>query len=144
MKRSSLLGLWALMAACNPQDDASGQVADVGRVSYYGFDVQRITGLLEQEIDSYGCPFEISRRDFDRAIVPLSGEAYNPRDVRAKVVFGADVFYIDRFGVGKAPNGDAFAVDRTAFVNALVSTGSCDRGTAAGSPESGAPTLPLR
>jgi hypothetical protein len=101
---------------------------DVGRVSYYGFDVQRITGLLEEEIDDYGCPFEISRSNFDRTIVPLSGnQTYNSRDVRAKVVFGVDVFYIDRFGVGKASNGSAFAVDKTAFVSALVSAGSCDR-----------------
>jgi hypothetical protein len=133
MKRSSLLGLWALLVACNPQGDASGQATDAGRVSYYGFDVQRITGLLEQEIDDYGCPFEISRSDFDRTIVPLSDDqVYNPSDVRAKVVFGADVFYIDRSGVGKSPNGDAFAVDKTAFASALVSTGSCDRGAPAG------------
>jgi hypothetical protein len=133
MKRSYLLGLWTLLVACNPQGDASGQGTDVGRVSYYGFDVQRITGLLEQEIDDYGCPFEISRSKFDRAIVPLSGDqAYNARDVRAKVAFGAEVFYIDRFGVGKTPNGDTFAVDKAAFVGGLVSTGSCDHGTSAG------------
>lgn len=116
-----------LVFACVPADNASSQRAQpVGTVRYYGFDIQRITGLLEREIDQYGCPFEIARSDFDRVILGRADQAYNPNDVRAKVVFGTETIYIDRFGVARRVGGEDFSIDKAAFAKALTATGTCN------------------
>jgi hypothetical protein len=126
---NALLPLVLLFTACMPSENASSQAASesVGRVWYYGFDVQRITGLLEEEIERYGCPFEIARAAFDHAAESerAAAQPYNSRDVRAKIVFGSETVFIDRFGAARRVGGEEFLVDKKLFVDSLVAAGPC-------------------
>jgi len=112
-----------------PGEDASSQApsANVGRVWYYPFARERITGLHEEEIDRYGCPFEVARDAFDRAVSSRRPDtpSYDSRDVRAKVVFGSETVFIDRFGAARRVGGEEFFVDTELFAAALVAAGSC-------------------
>jgi hypothetical protein len=112
-----------------PSENASSQAASesVGRVRYYGFDVQRITGLLEEEMERYGCPFEIAREAFNRAARSerSAAQPYNSKDVRAKIVFGSETVFIDRFGVARRVGGEEFSIDKDLFAASLVAAGPC-------------------
>jgi hypothetical protein len=112
-----------------PSENASSQAAseNVGRVRYYGFDVQRITGLLEEEMERYGCSFEITREAFNRAALSerSAAQPYNSKDVRAKIVFGSETVFIDRFGAARRVGGEEFSVDKELFAASLVAAGPC-------------------
>ena len=111
----ALIPLVLLVTACVAGEHASSQAvaASVGRVWYYSFERQRITGLLEEEIERYGCPFEITKEAFDRATASERSEApYNPQDVRARIIFDSETIFIDRFGLARRIGGEEFLVDK--------------------------------
>lgn len=72
----------------------------IGKVYFDGFEKQRITGLHESELEVLCCIFTIKRKEFDEILnseaAPVIG--YNSKDVRAKIVFGKNIYFIDRQG----------------------------------------------
>jgi len=117
----------AFLVGCDADHAVSQQTADRGIVFYYDFSIQRVTGLHEHEIETYGCRFEIRREDFERAILqPREGQlTYRSRDVRAKIVFGDETIYVDSFGVASGSGGGMFAIDKSRFTQALTPVGVC-------------------
>jgi hypothetical protein len=129
MSKTPLIALLLMLVACVPSETVSSQAADeIGRVNYFDFEIDRITGILEEEMGNYGCLYEISRSAFDRSVLPEqpAGERYDSRDVRAKVVFSSRTIYIDRRGIAKAVGGEEFSIRKDVFVSALTAIGRCD------------------
>jgi hypothetical protein len=127
MNRTSLLPLLLLLAACVPSENVSSQAVEIGRVNYFDFDIDRITGILEENMGDHGCLYEISRSVFDRSVLPEqpARERYDPRDVRAKIVFGSETVFIDRFGAARGNGGREFLIDKKLFASSLVAVGPC-------------------
>jgi len=91
------------------------------RVYFFGFDIQRITGIPEADIASSGCAYIADARRLTTllALSPASSRAYESRDVRAKVIGleGVD-FYVDASGVAKV-GARTVDIDKTAFSQLL-------------------------
>ena len=122
MKNSLLilvLGLMLSETACGHPADTSGKAA----VHYYDFGIQRITGLRESEIDSYGCAYTLPSKVFSRLVSNSGSGKYNPLDVRGHVVFATgESYYIDRSG--RVRFGDKqFVIDKKAFSRLLEPVG---------------------
>jgi hypothetical protein len=100
--------------------------SNMASVYFYGFDVERITGIHEDEIKSLGCPYVIDRDVFLREINPnTSGLKYRGLDVRALVIFSQkESYFIDRQGVVSL-NGREFLVDKNKFIKTIEQAGSC-------------------
>lgn len=138
MKIITLVGLLYL-AACSQVNSASQSVqsqaeessATEAVVYYFGFDIQRITGIPEAQIEDYGCLFKISRLDFNSSLtardIKTGYPAYESSDVRAKVVFQDATYYIDYNGVAKW-NATFFDVDKKKFASHLKPTAQCKPG----------------
>lgn len=72
---------------------------DVGVVYYYGFDIERITGITEPMIVEYGDLYYISSTDFLNYLSPSTSRNYQSNDIRAKICFYRDnCFYVDKDG----------------------------------------------
>ena len=104
---------------------ASGYSADTSRkatVHYYDFGAQRITGLHEDEIDSYGCAYTLPAEAFLHLLSNNSLGKYNPLDVRGHVALATgESYYIDR--AGRVRFGDKqFVIDKRAFPKLLKPT----------------------
>ena len=81
---------------------ATGFNQTEGRVYYFDFDIQRITGIPEHQIEQYGCLYMINKIEFEKLIVEnQEGRIkYNKNDIRGKVVFsGNDPYFISVGGV---------------------------------------------
>jgi len=102
--------------------------SDFGRVYYYDFNIARITGLHEGEIEQYGTKLCIVRGDFLESLFAdankLENQKYNKLDVRAKVVFPEGHYFIDSAGT---VFGDqkTFVLDRKMFVAKLKPFKNC-------------------
>lgn len=82
---------------------------DKAIVYFYGFSIERITGLHENEIEKYGDLFIMTKDSFDRSRLVLPNQKndlkYNGLDIRGKVIFRNEEYFIDRSGVFKGPRG---------------------------------------
>jgi hypothetical protein len=131
MKLAITMLLSLIVAACLADTDSlNNEDLDLGDVYYFGFEIERITGIPEEEIEDYGCKYKIRRVDFESLILDDLESAkvltYERRDVRAKVVFGDEVYYIDRSGVINLNSAGTKRIDRDAFSSKLVESGECD------------------
>jgi hypothetical protein len=123
-----------LLAACGSptsQTEATEPVpkqTEQGKVHYYDFSIERITGLHENEVEQYGSKYCINRLDFEQllrmAAEQVASEQYNRLDVRAKIVFGNRTYFIDRTGAVRSGLGYA-ALDKKKFAAVLRSDGEC-------------------
>lgn len=72
---------------------------DVGVVYYYGFDIERITGITEPMIVEYGDLYYIGTTDFLNYLSPSTSRTYQSNDIRAKICLYKDnCFYVDKDG----------------------------------------------
>ena len=43
--------------------------AGQGLVYYFGFEIERITGIPEHQMEDHGCLYKISREDFEKSLL---------------------------------------------------------------------------
>jgi hypothetical protein len=101
---------------------------DQGLVYYFGFEIERITGIPEHQMEDHGCLYKISREDFEKSLLTDPEETknlqYEKLDVRAKVVFADKYYFISRAGVVNTGKGYVL-LDKKKFVDHLVSLKKC-------------------
>lgn len=95
-------------------------------VFFYGFEVERITGIHEDEIEHYGCRYTIDRQSFMNVLQPNSStNKYQRLDVRGEVVFSKDtIYFIDRDGIVRLGNKE-YLLDKKLFISEIKPTGTC-------------------
>lgn len=93
---------------------------------YYGFGIERITGIHEEEIDELGCKYTISKKQFLSMLSDTKDHRpYQPLDVRANVIFSpTEHYFIDRSGTVHARDRE-FTIDKKIFAQALKQQGEC-------------------
>ena len=101
---------------------------DQGLVYYFGFEIERITGIPEHQMEEYGCLYKISREDFEKSLLAdteaTKNLRYNKLDVRAKVVFAKKYYFVDRTGVVSTGTGYAL-LDKKNFTSHLTLIRKC-------------------
>jgi predicted nucleic-acid-binding protein len=101
----------------------------VGRVFYFGFEIERITGIHEEQIVQEGCAYVIPERVFLRLLRP-NGDVknrYRKRDVRALVTLSdATKYFVDHSGFVRS-GANFYEIDKTSFGQSLsfVKKGKC-------------------
>jgi len=94
-----------------------------GIVYYFGFDIRRIYGIQEADIEKYGCKYKINRNDFFKSLLPYSKFSshlrYQSLDIRAKVIFANTIFFIDRRGIVKLDE-EYMLLDKKNFISSLT------------------------
>ena len=99
----------------------NGPNAVEGTVYYFGFEIERITGILEQEMEKNGCLYSISRQKFTSLLQEdiALGQKYNRRNVRAKVAFeNEEPYFVSRQGVVRQGR-KFFTLGKRDFVRSL-------------------------
>lgn len=115
------IALLSVLGAAQASDEQ--QMKPTGpdaRIYYFGFEIKRITGIPEAQIDAYGCLYKGNSDQLRQLLTaaPPSKVDYQPFDVRAKIILAQDVWYIDSNGVAKL-GGKAVAIDKALFVGLL-------------------------
>ena len=91
----------------------------VAKVRYFGFEIQRIAGIPWNQIDDYGCLYEIEEQKFETMLQPDKAKAFEKYDVRAKVVHSRGNYFIDYAGNVSGPSQTFARVDKAVFADAL-------------------------
>lgn len=113
-----------------PQRAATSKRASpnqTGTVYFFGFDVPRVTGIPEHEMEKFGCKFKITEPDLIAAMAspqPPHVPDYNALDVRAKISFPKETYYIDHQGV-LYKQGRPLLIDKAKFNDALMEPEPC-------------------
>ena len=99
----------------------------IGKAYVFGFNIERITGIPEIQMEEYGCLYDISRDSFISLLqVGRNMQEYQDLNVRAKVIFNNDVYFIDRYGIVR--NGvNYFSIDTKKFELLLTRKRKCPR-----------------
>lgn len=89
-------------------------------VYYYGFKVDRITGLHESEIQKYGCLYFADRNIITSSLTisENAGEKYNRSNIRASMIIDDSIYYIDYNGIARKDDV-FFVIDKDKFVQSL-------------------------
>ena len=96
-------------------------------VHLYGFEIQRITGIHEEEIEKLGCPYAALSKDLEKTLTKIdpNESEYERRDVRAKIEMRGKVYFVDRFGFVRQGN-DHFTMDKVRFIASITPAGPCE------------------
>lgn len=124
MKNWTILAILLTASCVNADDDAGVNSVDV---YYYGFEIERITGIHEEEIQELGCRYSSSEEQIGAALAQLDGAdtGYDPLDVRARIEMAGKTYFVDRDGIVR--EGDRyFELDKDSFVRALTLIGDCN------------------
>jgi hypothetical protein len=133
MKAIILFLICTGLFACNMPQAAAPETKEVnefGTVYYVGFEIELITGIPESQIEEYGYLYKIEKKSFHSILTQLKDGAdqkYNAFDVRAKVIFSDECYFIDRAGVAKS-NGVYAMIDKKKFVQFLILVEDCKPG----------------
>ena len=102
--------------------------AGQGLVYYFGFEIQRITGIPEHQMEDHGCLYKISREDFEKSLLTdkesIKNLHYEKLDIRAKIIFSDRHYFVSRAGVVNTGKGYVL-LDKKKFVDHLVSLKKC-------------------
>ena len=113
-----------VFVACGSHADSEPQDAVI---YFYGFEVERITGIHEEEIEELGCAFSAESKAIASALkaVESGNSDYDRRDVRAKIEMLGRSYFVDRTGAVR--QGDNyFELDKVQFVASLTQVGTCE------------------
>ena len=101
---------------------------DEGLVYYFGFEIERITGIPEHQMEDHGCLYKISREDFEKSLLTdkesIKNLHYEKLDIRAKIIFSDRHYFVSRAGVVNTGKGYVL-LDKKKFVDHLVSLKKC-------------------
>jgi hypothetical protein len=96
---------------------------------FYGFDVERITGIHETEIESYGCKYTVDdlliKKSFS-LIGVNEKSSYDHENVRAKVILDGEIYFIDKAGNARSSK-DSYVVDKEIFIGLITLEKNCAR-----------------
>ena len=101
-----------------------------GRVFYFGFEIERITGIPEKQISDYGCAYLVDRKSFLRLLstpTRLGAQNYDETDVRAVIRFAdSTLYFVDYQGVVRTGR-KIYLLEKSDFVAILkpVVRGRC-------------------
>jgi len=96
-------------------------------IYYYGFEIERITGIHEEEIEELGCVYSADSNSIESALMAVnsSDAKYDRRDVRAKIEMHGKSYFVDRAGFAR--QGDNyFQLDKVRFVASIALAGPCE------------------
>jgi len=129
MMRYAYLFLLILLVACNQIEGSAHSGAnmsnenDQGTVYYFDFEIERITGIPESQIEEYGSIFTINKNYFEKCLLfdidTAKSTNYNKLDVRAKIVFSDRVYFVDHSGIVNTGNRYAM-LNKKQFVRYLI------------------------
>jgi len=127
MKLLICFTLFFFVSSCsiaNIETTKEGVLVDV---YHYGFDIDRITGILEGEIEVLGCKYKINISEFKKVLnlVEIKNNRYNEFDVRSKVIFGQELYFIDREGFVKESSGGFYFLNKETFEGLLIFSSKC-------------------
>jgi hypothetical protein len=95
-----------------------------GVAYYFDFNVPRMVGIPESQMESYGCTYAVSKEDVERLIrtsPPSSSGAYESKDVRVKMEFkDGHTYYVDSSGVIR-DGARYFSGDKEGIAKVIVS-----------------------
>lgn len=109
----------------------TGCIADDGNpkavIYYYGFEIERISGIHEEEIEELGCAYSADSGSIEGALTKLDSDnvAYDRRDVRAKITMRGESFFVDRDGIVRQGDNH-FQLDKARFVASITLIGLCE------------------
>ena len=102
--------------------------AGQGLVYYFGFEIERITGISEHQMEDHGCLYKISQEDFEKSLLTdkesIKNLHYEKLDIRAKIIFSDRHYFVSRAGVVNTGKGYVL-LDKKKFVDHLVSLKKC-------------------
>ena len=96
-------------------------------IHYYGFEIERITGIHEEEIEELGCAYSADSDSIESALTEVDSQTvnYDRRDVRAKITMRGRSYYVDRAGIAR--HGDSyFKLDKAQFIASITLVGPCE------------------
>ena len=96
-------------------------------VYFYGFEIERITGISEEEIEKLGCSYTALSRDLERTLTGIDASAseYERRDVRARIEMRGNIYFVDRLGFVRQGDNH-FILEKVKFVASITSSGPCE------------------
>jgi hypothetical protein len=104
-------------------ENAAHVASDKVQVSYFDFDIQRLTGIPESEMWDYGCHYLVDRQpvlDLLGHAVVASAEVYEAKDIRAEIHLQHNhAVFISRTGIAR--DGQKYlTIDKLAFAALLA------------------------
>lgn len=101
------------------------KISDVnGNVRYFGFEIERIAGIPENQIDQYGCNYTIQQSDFVSLLRSDDDleKKYDKLDIRARVSFSDDCqYFINPEGIVRQGK-KYYVINKDDFVRLLTPT----------------------
>ena len=96
-------------------------------IYYYGFEIERFTGIHEEEIEELGCLYTASEDKIKQSLSLLDGDTaeYRSFDVRAQIQMDGMTYFVDRSGTVRQEDR-FFVMDKAIFVDALELVKPCD------------------
>lgn len=96
-------------------------------IYFYGFEIERITGIHEEEIEELGCVYSADSHSIESALTIVSSidANYDRRDIRAKIEMHGESYFVDRAGIARQAD-DYFRLDKAQFIAAIAQVGSCE------------------
>jgi hypothetical protein len=116
-----IMPLVATSVACGGAQKAMN---DKGVVYYFDFDIERITGLHESDMNGYGCSSVVDRFKFEGLLSEGIKDKYNSLDVRAKVSFKDKDYFVDRAGNVRA-GSDYFYLNTSELSEVIMKGSKC-------------------
>lgn len=128
MIRVVTLVSFMVLVSCGFAQDSELPMPSIDRavIYYFGFEIDRITGIPEDQIQDYGCLYDADKEDIISSLTTYhdSNEKYDQFDVRAKILIDNDIYFVDYKGVVKKDN-NLFKIDKDKFVRSLILVGDC-------------------
>jgi hypothetical protein len=122
IQQLALVVIFLALPAIVTANGATQPTAGDGTVYYYGFDIERVTGIPEHQIDQYGYSYTISKEGFVSLLKSANHLSfmYDQRDVRAHVSFGVgEQYFVNRKGIVRYGN-QYFVLRKEDFVSLLL------------------------
>jgi len=111
------------LTGCRANSDSGTSIR--GTVYYFSFEVQRMVGIPEAQIEEYGCKYYIAKDQFHRALREMGFQngGYEAGNVRAKILFEAEEpYFIDAQGFVR--HGKEYGkADKKLFAASLLRAG---------------------
>lgn len=122
--KSLCIVVLSMLLSCSSSADVDPEKAIV---YFYGFEIERITIIHEEEIEELGCLHTANSQDMERALVKVDANDvnYERRDIRAKIEMSGKSYFVDREGVTR--QGDHyFQLDKARFLESIEPAGPCE------------------